>query len=121
MKYTINESKFKKVVIDYLNELFPEDELHWTHPLDDFYNEDDNALRAYLGDSGDGYDCFWWYGPEWFNGDDETQREWRDRAPIVEIENKYLLPLNGYFGDKWHEIFKEWFTERFGVSVKTIQ
>ena len=94
MKYTINESKFKKVVIDYLNELFPEDELHWTHPLDDFYNEDDNALRAYLGDFEDENDCFWWYGPEWFNGDDETQIEWRDRAPIVEIENKYLLPLN---------------------------
>ena len=121
MKYTINESRFEKVVIDYLNELFPEDELHWTHPLDDFYNEDDNALRAYLGDSEDEDDCFWWYGPEWFNGDDETQREWRDRAPIVEIENKYLLPLNGYFGDKWHEIFKEWFTEKFGVSVKTIE
>jgi hypothetical protein len=86
MKYIINESKFEKVVIDYLNELFPEDELHWTHPLDDFYNEDDNALRAYLGDSEDEDDCFWWYGPEWFDDNFEAMKY---KAPIIEIENKF--------------------------------
>ena len=36
------------------------------------------------------------------------------------METEYIDKLNGYFGDMWHEPFKNWFMKNFDLPVKTI-
>jgi hypothetical protein len=45
----------------------------------------------------------------------------KNRAPVIVMDDNYLLSLNGYFGDGWHEPFKKWLMENFNLPVKTIE
>ena len=71
MKYIIAESKLDQVIINYLNELFPLDNVHYTNPTeyDDETGEnydDDNRVEFYLGDYEDENTIFRWYDCEYF-------------------------------------------------------
>lgn len=123
MKYIIAESKLDQVIINYLNELFPLDNVHHTNPTeyDDETGEnydDDTRVEFYLGDYEDGdNDIFKWYDCEYFYEDSDP----RNRCPLVVIDHPYDDTLTGYFGDKWEEPFKKWFTENFNLPVKTVE
>ena len=115
MKYLITESKLERAVINYINELFPEDNLHLQYMMDD--DGEIEAMKVYLGNSDDDLMCFAWYGAEYFHG----RTSYREKSPMVMIDNEFSFSLNAYFGDSWHEPFKRWFTEYFNLPVKTVE
>ena len=121
MKYIITESKLEKVITDYLNELFDVDNINYTNVWD--YDddtaeewEDENRIEFYLGDYAEDETCFRWYGCGAFiEGSESTTK-----CPVVQVEYKYEKNLNGYFGDTWHEPFKNWFYKHFDLKIKSV-
>ena len=122
-KYGINESKLDETIMNYFDEIFPWEEINWHHPYD--YDEetgeegdDENRIQFYIGDYDDGdNDCFRWYSCNYFNPGSPAQ----EICPTVTVEYSYTNTLNGYFGDKWEEPFKKWFTEKFDLPIKTVE
>lgn len=122
MKYLITESKLESAIINYLDEIFPVEDMNQIHPYE--YNdetgeegEDEYRREFYLGDYDDGDNtCFKWYDCRYFYW-------WEDKVgcPIVQIETQYLSLLNGYFGDTWEKPFKNWFTKNFDLPINTIE
>jgi hypothetical protein len=124
MRYVITESKLESVIMTYLDDIFDVDDINWTNPYDIIDDEtgeegdDESRILFYIGDyNGDEDGCFMWYGCEYF---DEGSKA-KELCPIVQLEHPYDIKLDGYFGDKWHEPFKKWFTNHFELSVKTIE
>ena len=128
MKYIIVESKLDQVITEYLNEIFPLDNVNYLNPIE--YNhdtreeyEDENRVEFYLGDYDETTDfdddeyIFKWYDAEYFNVGTDV----RKRCPLIHLEEQYSNKLNGYFGDKWIEPFKKWFSENFDLPVKTVE
>ena len=116
----IMKSKLEKLIIDYINELFPEDNLHLKYMVDD--NGELEGMKVYLDNPEDDSMCFKWYGYEViFFKDVINGRNSSEKSPMVVFDDKYLFSLNGYFGDAWHEPFKRWFTEYFDLPLKTIE
>lgn len=122
MRYIISESKLNQTITNYLDELFPFDDINWHHPYeyDDETGEEfegNTLIEYYKGDFNDGEDiCFRYYFCEYF-----TQGSYaRDICPTVTLELPYEKTLNGYFGEMWKEPFKLWFEEKFELPVKTV-
>jgi hypothetical protein len=123
MKYIIAESRLENIVIEYLNGMFDVSNVNYTNPIE--YNhdtreeyEDETRVEFYLGDYEDGETTiFKWYDCGYFNPGSSAQ----DICPTVVIEHPYDDRLIAYFGDKWEEPFKKWFTENFDLPVKTVE
>ena len=48
--------------------------------------------------------------------------KWVEQSPILSFNDiDTLNTLNGYFGDRWHQPFKDWFMEHFKKPIKTIE
>jgi hypothetical protein len=121
MKYIITESKLEIAITEYINELFPVDNIHSTNPEEyddeeDWYIEDETRVLFYIGDYVDDNNCFYWYDCQYFDSDGPA----RDICPTVSLEYVFERQLNGLFGDKWHEPFRQWFIKNFHLPVKTI-
>ena len=118
----ITESKLEKTIIEYINEMFDVDDIHYINPLeyDDETGEewdDDNRVLFYIGDyQGEDEGCFRWYGCEYFDPNSPAS----EICPTVSLEIEYENQLNGYFGDMWKEPFKKWFKYHFDLPVKTV-
>jgi len=123
MKYIITESKLEETIISYFDELFDIQDLHWTHPYDyddetEEEGEDENRIQFYIGDyQGTDEGCFRCYFCDYFHPFSGAV----DECPIISLESQYTDTLNSYFGDRWHEPFKKWFTKNFDLPVKTIE
>ena len=122
MRYIITESKLDQIITDYLNDLFSLDNVHHTNPTeyDDETGEnydDDTRVEFYLGDYENEDTIFKWYDCEYFYPDSQAQTI----CPTVVVEHPYDDRLIAYFGDKWEEPFKKWFTENFDLPVKTVE
>jgi hypothetical protein len=124
MKYIIAESRLENIVIEYLNGMFDVNNINSMNPYE-YDNEtgeeydDDTRVEFYLGDHENGMivDIFKWYDCMYFYPDSSAQ----DICPTVVIEHPYDNKLIAYFGDKWEEPFKKWFTENFNLPVKTVE
>lgn len=120
MKYIIPESKLDETITNYLNELFPIDEINYNHPYEEFEDgsegDDENKVIFYFGDYMDDETIFRWYGCDYFTPFSYA----RSICPTVSLESKYEDMLNGYFGNFWIEPFKKWFISHFDYPVKTI-
>ena len=86
MKIIITESKLYQAVIDYLNETYDVDNIHWTYATDDWGNEID-AVNFYEGDFGDGEDLFKWYDKGYWESDvidpyysNENLKKWVEQS-----------------------------------------
>jgi hypothetical protein len=124
MKYIITESRLDQVVTEYLNEIFPLDNVNYLNPIE--YNhdtreeyEDENRVEFYLGEEYEDGETtiFKWYDCKYFYPDSPAQ----NICPKVVVEHPYDDTLIAYFGDKWEEPFKKWFTENFNLPVKTVE
>jgi hypothetical protein len=133
MKYIITESKLNETIKNYLNSVFPVDEMHWTPSLDDDLNEMDSAMVFYIGDYDEDETVFRWYDEGYweeeesslpdsgFEYDRKLLKKYKNDSPIIEFENSNISnSLNGYFGDAWKQPFKEWFKDNFDFEVNTI-
>ena len=128
MKIIITESKLYQVVIDYLNERYDINNIHWTYGTDDWGNEVDYAMSFYQGDFEDNDDLFRWYDVDYWRSDEmdhhnkEMIDKWVEQSPILSFNDTNTFDtLNGYFGDRWHQPFKDWFMEHFKKPIKTIE
>ena len=87
----------------------------------DFVNSD------YYSDKGSDY-LFSWTGKEYYKTiyaqGDITKTEYERLSlvsPFVEIIDKDISDyLNGYFGDLWKPVFKQWFKDKTGMDYKTL-
>lgn len=87
----------------------------------DFVNSD------YYSDEGSDY-LFGWTGEEYYKTiyaqGDITKTEYERLSlvsPFVEIIDKDISDsLNGYFGDLWKPVFKQWFKDKTGMDYKTL-
>lgn len=132
MKYIITESKLNETIKNYLNSVFPVDEMHWTPSLDDDLNEMDSAMVFYIGDYDEDETVFRWYDEGYWTNemedlspgqefDRKLLKKYKNDSPIIEFENSNISnSLNGYFGDAWKQPFKEWFKDNFNFEVNTI-
>ena len=78
MKYVITESKLEETIMNYFDELFDIQDLHWTHPYeyDDESGEegdDENRIEFYKGDYSDMDTCFRYYKCGYFNPGSPSQ------------------------------------------------
>ena len=128
MKIIITESKLYQAVIDYLNETYDVNNIHSTYGIDDWGNEVDYAMSFYQGDYEDDDNLFMWYDVDYWKSDEmdhqseENLRKWIEQSPILSFNDVDTFDiLNGYFGEKWHQPFKDWFMENFRLPIKTIE
>lgn len=118
-KYLISETKLDNLITNYIEGLFPIENINWTHPeeydsdeMETF--EDPNRIEYYFGDYGDDETCFRWYSCDYFGPAAQSV------CPLVTIETYYQKQLNSLFNDRWEDPFKRWFTEKFNLPVKSI-
>ena len=89
MKIIITESKLYQVVIDYLNERYDINNIHWTYGLDDWGNEVDYAMAFYEGDYEDDDNLFMWYGDDYWYSDEMSHHnkemidKWKEQSPTL--------------------------------------
>ena len=128
MKYIITESKLHQAVIDYLNETYDTNNIGWTYATDDWGNEVDYAMSFYQGDFDEDDNLFMWYDVDYWKSDEmdhqdeENLKKWIEQSPILSFNDiDTFNTLNGYFGDKWYQPFKDWFMENFRLPIKTIE
>jgi hypothetical protein len=87
----------------------------------DFVNSD------YYSDDGSDY-LFSWTGKEYYKTiyaqGDITKLEYErmvSESPTSEILDRDAIDsLNGYFGDLWKPVFKQWFKDKTGMDYKTL-
>lgn len=134
MKYIITESKLNSAIYEFIDQAFASEdgntEIYKLPTLDedgeeliesyDFVNDD------YYSDSGSDY-LFAWTGEAYYDSltpNYITNYEYEKFAlqtPLVEIyDTDVLNKLNGYFGDAWKPVFKEWFKHKTGMDYKTL-
>jgi hypothetical protein len=133
MKFIITENKLEQFIIRHLDKMYDVNEINWVNPYeyDDETGEESenpNINDFYLGDYDGPYDSdflFRWIGPEYYDVEDsdfgEYNVELQKESPILEVHESNGNELNNYFGNKWHEPFKIWFEEKFGLPIKTIK
>jgi hypothetical protein len=118
-KEKLTESRRDRVMTDYFNDLFNVAEMNWRHPIEyeDFDEyEDTTRTKFYIGSEFDDDIVFYYYDEHYFTPGSGMQ----DKSPLMVVEDEYKIKLDGYFGEKWHEPFKKWFKENFGLEIKTI-
>ena len=134
MKYLITESKINSTIYNFIDKVFAakngNTEIHKlqamidSEPLTDAY---DFVNDDYYSDDGSDY-LFSWTGKEYYKTiyaqGDITKLEYErmvSESPTSEILDSYAKKqLNGYFGDLWKPVFKQWFKDKTGMDYKTL-
>jgi hypothetical protein len=128
MKYIITENKLNQVIISYIDNVYGNKKIHMAKGINDGV-EIDGTYDFFTDDYYEGFDedyLFLWTGPEHYENisfaDSERKQKLISESPILEITKTGNSKgrLNELFGDMWHEPFKKWFTNKFGLPVKTI-
>jgi hypothetical protein len=94
MKIIITESKLHQAIIDYLNERYDINNIHWTYLTDDWGDEVDYAISFYQGDYDEDNDLFKWYDKGYWYSDEmdhyskEILDEWVEQSPILSFNDK---------------------------------
>jgi len=136
MKYIITESKMNSAIYNFLDEVFASKDgnpkIFKLDGLDsdglalpdafDFVNSD------YYDDNGGSEPIFTWTGKEYYKTiyaqGDITKHEYErlsSESPTSEIFDEDIInTLNGYFGDLWKPVFKQWFKDKTGMEIKTL-
>ncbi len=120
MKYIITEEQnnhLTEIILKYLNSnLVPEggwkdkeyyqEEMNGSYEMFLMFNPDDEEY-------GDNAHMFY---SECDNPHmDSPIRE--DKCPLISIDSNKYDSLDGYFGPRWQELFKRWFTKNTGLPV----
>jgi hypothetical protein len=128
MKIIITENKLNQTIIDFINDRYDVNNIHWTYGIDDWGNEVDYAASYYEGDYEDDVNLFRWYSKDYFYNEEMSHHnqkmvdKWKEKSPMLEFDDTDTLNiLNGYFGDRWHQPFKDWFMKHFKKPIKTIE
>lgn len=110
----INDTYF----LIFFNNLYNPEDVNWTHPPDEYDDEDPNRMEFYLGDYEYGDNTiFRWYAKDYWDEDNKNQ----SLSPLVHLEDLELQEsLMETFGESWMKPFAKWVTNNFGVEVKRV-
>ena len=80
------------------------------------------------------YEMFFMFDPEaegygeephmWYSQCDNPNAEPpipEHQCPLITIDSKKYDALDGYFGPRWQELFKRWFTKHTGLPVVHVE
>ena len=134
MKYIITESRLNQAIYEFMDDSFASKDgspkIFKLPSMDsdgaplpesfDFVNSD------YYEENGE--PLFTWTGEEYWKTIYAqgyiTKYEYEGSVkefPSVEIlDDDVIVSLNGYFGDLWIPVFKEWFKDKTGMDYKTL-
>jgi hypothetical protein len=119
MKYIITEQKITSLIQNYLDKSYGD--LNWEYIDADYEEEEDTdcGVVFYKGDYSEWnkkfrlYEECWWFEGEYYR---------MEKSPILIFENpSEYESLENYFGNRWKSVFKDWFFEKFGFEIKTIE
>jgi hypothetical protein len=128
MKYIITEeqqNRLLEIILNYLNSnLVPKggwkDKKYYQKEMEQNYEmfmffdlEDEDE------DYGWGEESHMWYSLCDNPNLDSPIRE--DYCPLITIDSTKYDSLDGYFGPRWQETFKRWFTKHTGLPVKHVE
>jgi hypothetical protein len=128
MKYIITENKLNQTIMLYIDKVYGDKKIYMGKALIDG-KEVEGAYDFFTEDYSEGIDedyLFLWSEAKYYENtminDSVRKRKLLRECPILEITNTGSSKgkLNELFGDRWHEPFKEWFTNKFGLPVKTL-
>jgi hypothetical protein len=134
MKIIITESKMNSAIYNFIDEIFAsKDGNNKIFKLNAFVEREpltdafDFVNSDYYSDDGSDY-LFSWTGKEYYKTiyaqGDITKLEYErmvSESPTSEILDRDAIDsLNGYFGDLWKPVFKQWFKDKTGMDYKTL-
>lgn len=128
MKYIITENKLNQTIMLYIDKVYGDKKIYMAEALIDG-KEVEGAYDFFTEDYSEGIDedyLFLWSEAKYYENtminDSVRKRKLLRECPILEVTNTGHSKgkLNELFGDRWHEPFKEWFTNKFGLPVKTL-
>ena len=125
MKILIKENQAErliKIILDYFdNHLVPSDGWDKKKNYKQDVEKDDELFFFFdsnaegLGDDGD----HMWYSV--CNNHNLSEPLKDGFCPLVTINSKKYDALMGYFGPRWKELFKRWFTKNTGLPVVSVE
>jgi hypothetical protein len=119
MNYIITEQKITSVISNYLDKSYGD--LNWGYIDADYEEEEDIdcGVVFYKGDYSEWNKKFRLYEECWWV---EGEYDRMEKSPILIFENpSEYESLENYFGNRWKSVFKNWFFEKFGFEIKTIE
>ena len=127
MKYIITESRLNQAIYEYLDEMFPEDQMNLEHPLEYDEEEDEDfedkcRILFTIGDMNDGEEAFRYYDKCYWSEKAPNYLRLLEtyNPPYLYIEQPFGNLLRGMFGNHLDEPFKEWFTNRYKLPLNKI-
>jgi hypothetical protein len=77
--------------------------------LGDWYGEDDSDI------------IFTYFHPEYYDSNSPSEKSFRNRAPILEINDEMLIDKLDGFGHKLYSpVISKWFEDKFKLPVKSV-
>jgi len=130
MKIIITESKINSTIYNFIDKVFASkdgDTIIFSLTALDENGKDvvgayDFVNKDYYSDEGSDY-LFSWTGEKYYESITPTYKmeKYVSNAPNVEIFDEDVLKrLDGYFGDLWKPVFKQWFKDKTGMDYKTL-
>lgn len=134
MKYIITNKQLFDSIYSYIDNIFNvEGNIRYDVAYDYTRSEETWDLVWFFVDGGENYVDEWsleytkdtWYTRK-FDGKTREQKsttnEWLPKTPLLSFhyESPIKSRLDGMFGDMWHSVFEQWFTDNFpDFPVKT--
>lgn len=124
MRVNITDSQQARIynlIYDYIEDLMPE-LLAVTYYLHGYESDDEkkfDSVQVY----GINETVFRIYKSNYWNPHKSSGRELAELSPIMEVNQEYEKELSSYFGNTWHEPFKQWVIDNFpelsDINIKT--
>lgn len=133
MEYEINKERLNKLVYEYIDSYFKNNEIKYAHPYDtnyrDEWGDDDggenpNVIEYFIGDYYEEDLLFRVYFEDYWTGSNSTADKRRSQSPLLTILNeKFEETLNSMFHDInfWGDGLKLWFVEKFDLKIKRVR
>lgn len=133
MDYEIDKDRLNKLVSDYIDNYFRNQEINYSHPFDtnyrDEWGDEDGGENPYVIEYfiGDYYEedlLFRLYFKEYWTGTNSTAEKRRSQSPLVTILNgEFEESLNTMFNDItfWEDGFKMWFNKKFDLKINRVR
>lgn len=131
MEYKIKEEKLNGLVVNFLESYFKNEEINYTHPYDNYEDEDGdevegenpNVIEYYIGDYDEDKLLFRLYLKGYWTGKSTTADKRRNESPLISIMDENLEDtLDGMFNDEiWANGFKIWFKTKFDIDINRIR
>lgn len=118
MKYIITENQMDQIILNYIEENYG-DLSEW-YGFDDEASQTECIIEFYRGDYYEHEDAFKVYEKCWWDPKAEKYSELIERSPVLIFDNEVdMVTLDGFFGERWKPIFKEWLFNKYNVKVKS--